>query len=109
MVGNMDKCEKIVSILEDKKALNICVLDVSHKSDLFDYQILCSGLNEKHTQAIASEIIGRAKTEDLGFDVLGSEGFKTGHWIVLDLGSMFLHVFEKSCRDYYALEEVFGK
>lgn len=89
----------------DKKATRIITLDVTGLSDVCDYQFICSGKNEMQTKAIAQSIQGSLK-KDHDLRVNKIEGLTSGHWILMDYGSINIHVFYEPLRDYYAIESI---
>jgi ribosome-associated protein len=94
-----------VKAAQEKKANNIVVLDLRGRSDVCDYQIVCSGDSERQAMAIAESIeqLCKASMNILPFAI---EGKTSGHWISMDYGSIIIHVFLKSLRDYYAIESL---
>ena len=88
---------------DDRKALNILIQDVSARSDICDYQIICSGSNERQTQAICDSIEKSVK-EQGGGRPRSIEGKQSGQWILLDYGSVIAHVFLEEMRPFYAIE-----
>lgn len=95
----------ILKAASDKKATRLVVQDLSKKSDICEYQVICSGSNDRQTQAICAAIEHMTR-EKSGAKPLAIEGKQTGHWILLDYGSVIVHVFLEEIRDYYALEEL---
>lgn len=95
----------IAKAADDRKALRIVVQDLSKKSDICEYQVICSGTNDRQTQAICSAIEDAVR-QKAGRKPLAIEGKQTGHWILLDYGNVIVHVFLEELRDYYALEEL---
>ena len=96
----------IVDALEDKKGIDISVLDLSKVSDVTDCFVICSGSNRSQIQALADgveEALGRN-----GILHRGIEGYDTANWILLDYGDFVVHVFDKDSRDMYDLERVWG-
>lgn len=89
----------------NKKALDIKILDLKGKSDLCDYQVICSGESDRQTQAIAQEV-DRAARKSLGMKPAAVEGMQGGNWILIDLGSVMVHVFQSEVRNYYAIEQL---
>ena len=96
-----------VHALVDKKATRLVLLDVQGISDLCDYQLICSGSNERQTRAIAegvkSELSKQGKIKPFR-----SEGIEGGNWILLDYGDLSVHIFYEEHRDHYALEEIWS-
>ena len=107
MTENITKeIKTIVDALEDKKGIDISVLDLSKVSDVTDCFVICSGSNRSQIQALADgveEALGRN-----GILHRGIEGYDTANWILLDYGDFVVHVFDKDSRDMYDLERVWG-
>ena len=100
--------QKIIELAESKKALDLSCFDVSKNSDLCDYQIICSGQTERQAQAIAEEIVSVLK-KDFGITAQTVEGMQSAHWILVDLGFCFIHIFTEEQRKYYALDSLWDK
>lgn len=86
-----------------KKASNIRIIDVTGKSDLCEYMVICSGESDRQTQAIAREV-DRVARKELGIKAVSIEGMQSGSWILLDFGSTMVHIFQSETRNYYALD-----
>lgn len=92
--------------VEDKKALDIVVLNMEGISVMADQLIICHANSERQVQAIAREVSNQATKEE--FPVKRIEGFDSGRWILVDLGDVIVHVFHKDERAYYNLEKLWG-
>jgi ribosome-associated protein len=101
----MEIIKLIASAAADKKATRIVVQKIEGKSSLCDYQVICSGSNERQTQAIAGHIDEVLRLKKAG-KPLAVEGKQTGHWILMDYGHTMVHIFLDSIRDYYAIERL---
>lgn len=88
----------------DKKAGDVLVLMLSNLTIIADYFVICSGDSTIHTRAISDWI--EESLKKLGVRPLRIEGQTHGHWILLDYGSVVVHVFEKETRAYYELEKL---
>ena len=95
--------QKIIEILEEKKACQIKLIDMEQKSDICSYQLICSGLNERHTQALSTALETELKAS---FKESPSvvEGKALGSWILLDYQSTIIHIFVQDVRSYYAFD-----
>lgn len=91
---------------DDMKAENIITLDVSDKSSLTDYLIICTGTSKRHVASIANHVAMEAKK--LGIPPLGIEGETDGEWVVVDMGSSMLHVMQEEPRNIYQLEKLWS-
>jgi ribosome-associated protein len=90
----------------DKKAEDVCVLDLREASAFTDYFIILHGNSARQNVAVAEAIEFQLKN---GYGrPLGVEGKLHGEWILLDYGAFVVHVFSRAARDYYALEKLWG-
>jgi ribosome-associated protein len=90
----------------DHKALDLIVLDVRGVSGVADYFLVCSGRSTTHIQTIADAI--RAELRALDVRPRHAEGVPESGWILLDYGTLLVHVFLEETRAYYALERLWG-
>ena len=93
-----------ITALEDKKAEDIRVIDISEISILADYFIIANGSNANQVQAMSDnvqEMRGRA-----GYELKQVEGYKSANWILLDFGDIIVHIFDKENRLFYNLERI---
>jgi ribosome-associated protein len=98
----LDLARRIVELAEDKKAADIVLLDLAELTTLADAFVICSGGSERQISAIADGII--AGLRDEGVRPIGREGTSESHWVLIDYGSVIVHVFTPPERDYYQLE-----
>ncbi len=98
----LDLARRVVALAEDKKAADIVLLDLGELTTLADYFVICSGGSERQIEAIADAIVEALKAE--GTRPIGREGAAASHWVLLDYGSVIVHVFTPPERDYYQLE-----
>ena len=92
--------------LEDKKGEDIKILDLKGLSNIADYFVIGSGSNPKQIRAMADNV--NEKLFKAGFKLHHSEGYSGGVWILLDYGSLIVHVFDKEQRGFYSLERIWG-
>ncbi len=93
-----------IQALEDKKAEDIKVIDISEVSVLADYFIIASGTNRSQIQALTDNVeeqLGRN-----GLAVKQVEGYDAANWILMDFGDIIVHVFDKENRLFYDLERI---
>jgi len=90
--------------LEDKKALDIKIIDISHVSVLADYFIIASGSNRNQVQAMVDNV--QEELHKAGYDAKQIEGYHTANWILLDYGDIIIHVFDEENRLFYDLERI---
>lgn len=96
--------KRIARIAADHKAEDIAVLDLRGLSGFTDYFVICSGLSDRQVQAIAESIHDEVKRD--GRLPLGEEGFRSGHWALLDYGDAVAHIFYHADREHYQLERL---
>ena len=93
-----------IEALEDKKAEDIKIIDISELSVIADYFIIAGGTNRSQIQALSynvEEKLGRA-----GHFKKQVEGYDTASWILMDFGDVIVHVFDKENRLLYDLERI---
>lgn len=91
---------------DDMKAENIITLNVQGKSSITDYMIVCTGTSKRHVASIADNVAKEAKT--MGIESLGIDGETEGEWVVVDMGSIMVHIMQEAPRDLYQLEKLWG-
>ena len=96
----------VVSALEDIKAKDIQVIDSTRLTSLFDRVVVASGDSNRQTRALARHVADKAR--EAGLPVLSVEGEETGEWVLVDLGSVVVHVMQPAVRDYYNIEGLWG-
>ena len=95
-----------VDALEDIKGKDITVMDVRHLTSLFETMIIATGDSNRQVRALAENV--RDKIKEAGGGILGIEGEKGSDWVLVDAGSLVVHVMHPTMRQYYNLEELWG-
>ena len=95
--------EKIVKVLDDKKAEEIKVIKISELTVMSDYFIIANGTSNTHVRALAEEVEDVIAEE--GEEARSIEGRSTG-WILLDYNEVVVHIFTPRDREYYNLERL---
>lgn len=91
---------------EDKKAKDIVILDMRELTSVADYFMICAGLTERQTRAIADEILQRLRKK--GIFCTHLDGEREGRWIVIDFVDVLVHIFSQETREFYQLERLWG-
>jgi len=99
----LDMARRIVELAEDKKAADIVLLDLTGLTTLADAFVICSGGSERQLDAIADGILEGLRAEKIR--PIGREGTAASHWVLVDFGSVVVHIFTPPERDYYSLEK----
>ena len=103
----LDKLAKTaVAALEDIKGRDILVLDVKRMTSLFDAMIIVGADSNRQGRALSSNVQEKARA--LGARVYGVEGEQVGEWILVDLGSVIVHIMQHAVRKHYNLEELWA-
>ena len=97
----------IVDSLEDVKAQDIQAFNTEHLSSLFERVVIASGTSNRQTKALAASV--RDGVRDAGFAKPRMEGEDNGEWIIVDCGSVVVHIMQPAIRTYYHLEEIWGE
>ncbi len=90
--------------LDEKKANDIRVLDISKVSVMADYFIITSGNNKNHIQMLSDETDTLLSSRGLTLKQI--EGYDSAGWILLDFGDIIVHIFDKENRLFYDLERI---
>ena len=92
---------------DDKKATDIVLLDLTSKTDVCDYFLICTGANPRQVDAIVDEVREKISA-NCGLSPLSCEGREGLSWVLVDYGSVVVHVFKPETRDFYRLEALWG-
>lgn len=100
----LEAAKRAIEALEDKKAEDIRVIDISEVSVIADYFIIAGGNNRSQIQALCDSVeekLGRA-----GTPVRQIEGYDAANWVLLDFGDVIVHIFDRENRLLYDLERI---
>ena len=89
----------------DHRGQDVVVLDMRPLTSEFDYFVLATGNSRRQLHAISDEI-DHTLEKELGDERLGVEGYSDSRWILLDYGSVVIHLFDEETRRFYALEDL---
>ena len=92
-----EKLEKIVKILDRKKATDIKVIGITNLTIIADYFVIATGTSTTQVKSLADEI--DFQMGQLGIEPRGVEGVRAANWIVLDYGDIVVHVFYPQTRE----------
>ena len=96
----------ILNTLNDAKALDVILFEVSKLTSISDYMIIASGRSNRQVSTLADKVAEAAKK--YGIQPLGVEGKREGEWVLVDLGDIIVHVMHPETREYYQLEKLWG-
>lgn len=95
---------KAAQFASDKKAEDITVLDMREVVNFCDFFVIATGHSTRQAQSIAEGVA--EGFEELGTKISRKEGFREGLWVLVDVGSVVIHVFEKRTREFYGLDHL---
>lgn len=99
---------KVAALAADsKKADDVVLLDLTEKTDVCDYFLICSADNPRKVDAIVDEVREKVSA-NCGLSPLSCEGREGLSWVLVDYGSVVVHVFRQEARDFYRLETLWG-
>jgi len=98
--------ELVENSMNDLKAADIRILDVSAMTSITDFMVIASGTSDRHVRSIADHVVERAK--QAGHGALGIEGHEYGDWVLVDLGDVVVHVMQPATRVFYKLENLWA-
>ena len=94
------------NILDDFKAEKINIVDIHHKTSIADYFIIATCRSTRHTNATAEELIKKLK--QIGIICSNPEGRSKCDWVIVDAGSVIIHLFRSEIRELYNLEKLWN-
>ena len=95
-----------VKALDDKSAKDIKVLHIAEKTVLADYFIICNGTSSTHVKALVDEV--DKQLSELGEPPHKREGQRSDIWVLMDFGSVVVHIFTDEGRKFYNLERLWN-
>ncbi|MCL2494145.1 MAG: ribosome silencing factor [Oscillospiraceae bacterium] len=100
----LELLKALAAILDNKKAVGLTAIHTTEQTILSDYFLICTGTSTTHVKALAEELEFEMKNQ-YGILPKGVEGRATG-WILLDYGTVLVHIFLQEQREYYNLERL---
>ncbi|MBQ1334637.1 MAG: ribosome silencing factor [Clostridia bacterium] len=102
----LDILKSALTVLDRKKADEIVAIEVTNVTIIADYFLICSANSSTQLKALYEEL--EFKLKEQGITPIHIEGSREGGWIVLDYGSVIVHIFEREQRDFYDLERLWA-
>ena len=106
MMTPREIAERVVLTLDNKKGKDIRLLKTEAVTVLADYFVLCTGTGATHLKTLVEEV-DKALSE-AGEPPLRREGYRGGSWVLLDFGSVIVHLFSEQARSFYDLEHLWA-
>lgn len=99
--------ESIVKAIDGKRGQDIIALDMKGVSIMSDYNVIAHASNNRLINAIADAVVDAGREN--GYETESIEGQKTGNWLLVDLGSVIVHIFSQEERSHYQLEGLWSE
>ena len=96
-----------IQTAEDNGGRDLLVLDMREHTSLFDYFVIATGTSRRQLHAMSEEIDHKLE-DDLQDKRMSIEGYDASRWIVLDYGTVVIHLFDDEMREYYSLESLWA-
>lgn len=98
--------QRAVHWLDEKKALDVKLVRVDKQTIIADYFVIASGTSTTHIKSLADEVEFRLGEE--GYSPSRIDGANNDSWIIMDYGSVLIHIFKSDSREFYKLEKLWG-
>lgn len=106
MLSAKEVAYEVTKALDAKKGMDIKLLRINKISSLADYFLICTGTSNTHVKTLCD--YAEYTLEELGEPMLGREGHRGNSWVLLDFGSIVVHVFTEEARKFYDLERLWA-
>lgn len=106
-MNSKELCELAVNALEDIKAIDVRILDVTGRSSVTDIMIIATGNTTRQVKSLSNNVLKVTRENDMR--PIGVEGEKTSDWILIDLGDVVVHIMTPDIRDFYNLEKLWDE
>lgn len=106
-VGGERIARRVAELMDDKKALDIVVIDVRGLANFTDFFVICTGRTDRQVKAV-HDAIREGMKDEFTLLPLRTEGERERTWILLDYGDCIAHVMLPEVRDFYQLERLWG-
>ena len=106
-VTSLELAKIAATAADDKKATDIIVLDLSTTTDVCDYFVICTVANNPMMDAVTEAIQEKVRI-NCGEKPFSVEGRAGATWVLVDYGTVVIHVFREEARDFYRLERLWG-
>ena len=104
---SLELARAATQVAAENNGSDIVLLDMSRQSAMFDYFVIATGTSRRQLHAISEEI-DRKLEDDLNDKRMNIDGFDESRWIVLDYGTVVIHLFDEETRIFYSLEALWA-
>ena len=106
MIPARELAEIAAKALDSKKGKDIKLIRIDKITTLAEYFVICTGTSNTQINALGDEV--EKELTQAGEEPLHREGYRGGTWVLLDYGSVIVHVFTQEAHDYYDLEHLWA-
>lgn len=97
--------EKITKTLDDAKAHDLINIDLNHHSSIADNMLICTGTSNRHVSAIAQRLVDNLYKD--GLKQIRVSGEQLGEWVIVDTGTVMVHIMQQEVRERYELDDLY--
>jgi len=101
-VTSLKLAKTIAELAADKKAEDIRILNMRKVANFCDFFVVCTGNSDRHVKAIADGIDEGLDLHDV--KARRASGWQDSRWVILDLGNVVAHIFDREAREFYGLD-----
>lgn len=102
----LEKAKAIAAVMDEMKAKDLKLIDIESISSLGDYFVIATGTSSTHVQSLTDKV--ELKLKEQGEMPIRIEGYRSTGWILMDYGSVVVHVFTSEAREFYDLDRLWG-
>jgi ribosome-associated protein len=106
--GSLELALTAALVAEENRGRDVVILDLTEVTPICDYFVIATGTSRRQLHAIADDIDNRV-TKELGETRIGIEGYQDSRWILLDYGTVVVHMLDKETREFYDLENLWAE
>jgi ribosome-associated protein len=103
-VDTKEKAMRAGKLADDKKGLDVSVIELKGLTDIADYFVIASGTSERHVRTILEHI--EKSMKESGVLPYSVEGREQGRWVIIDYQNVIIHIFLEQLRELYDLESL---
>lgn len=103
-INTQEKLDLILTLLSEKKAEDVEVVDLRERTLIADYFVICTGSSRTHIKAVADGLLVDGKQKGLRKDHV--EGYAQARWVLIDYGDIVTHIFDREEREFYDIESL---
>lgn len=97
---------KACELFDENKAEGVTLIDVSYMSNITDYFVIATANSNVHAKSLVDKV--EEELEKYGQKVIRRDGIGDGRWLVLDFGTLIVHIFTADMREFYHLEKLWS-